>query len=324
MTQKMMFAAVALLVMAALAAPQAQAYTVVATVAMIGNVAEYIAGPEAEVITLIRSGIDPHLYNPTRSDVQQLQKADVVLYVGSLLEGQMSTVLKSLSRRNEHIHALIDVIAAKTTDGNLRRQFDNDPHVWMDVDLWSAAAEGVASALVKYDRGNSADYMARLRQYIARLERLDDYAQRVIATIPADKRVLITAHDAFAYFGRAYGMRVEGIQGISTESEAGLRRINDLIDLVVERKIGVIFMESSVNDKSARALMEGANARGHRLRIGGVLYSDAMGPAQSYEGTYVGMIDHNVTTIANALGGDVPRYGMYGRLSSRIGTAAYY
>lgn len=293
---------------------QGQGYTVVATVAMIGDVAREIARDRATVVSLVRSGVDPHLYTPTRSDVQQLQRADVVLYVGSLLEGRMSTVLDALSRRNPHIHALIDAVSAGTVDIHLRRAFMNDPHIWMDVQLWRSAAEHISRALTKYDPAGRDAYRRELHRYIEQLDRLHAYAQQAIQSIPARQRLLVTAHDAFAYFGRAYGVRVEGIQGISTESEAGVRRINGLIDLVIERDVGVIFIESSVNDRNVRSLIEGARARGHRLRIGGVLYSDAMGGEGSYEGSYIGMIDHNATTIATTLGGEAPRRGMQGRL----------
>lgn len=294
---------------------QGRPYKVVSTVAMIGDVVQNIAGRRATVVTLIRTGVDPHLYNPTRSDVQHLQAGDVVFYVGSLLEGRMSRVLDSLGKRNAHIHSLIDFVAAHTTSYDLKRQFMNDPHIWMDSGLWKIAAEGIAEALIQYDPAGKAEYMAGVQRYTERLDELHAYTERVMATVSKPKRVLVTAHDAFAYFGRAYEVRVEGIQGISTESEAGLRRINDIIDLVVAHDIGVVFVESSVNDKNVRSLLEGGRARGHRLRIGGVLYSDAMGGSGSYEGTYIGMVDHNATTIAIALGGQAPQYGMQGKMS---------
>jgi manganese/zinc/iron transport system substrate-binding protein len=144
---------------------------------------------------------------------------------------------------------------------------------------------------------------------------LGAYAKRVLASVSPERRVLISAHDAFKYFGAAYGFEVEGIQGISTESEAGLNRIGALVEFIVSRKIGAIFVESSVSDRNIRALIEGAAARGHKVAMGGELFSDAMGPEGSYEGTYLGMIDHNVTTIARALGGDAPKLGMVGKLS---------
>ena len=287
-------------------------YTVVTTVAMIGDIVGEIAQDKAEVTTLIRSGIDPHLYQPTRHDIQQLSGADVVLYVGALLEGKMSTVLDSLRRRNVHIHALVDFVAEQVPT---RQEFMHDPHIWMDVALWRTASMGIARALQQFDRANYVFYAANLRAYTAQLDALEQYIVRVMATIPPAQRILITAHDAFAYFGSAYGIRVEGIQGLSTESEAGLRRINDLINIIIDNNIRAIFVESSVNDKNVRSLIEGARARGHRVRIGGVLYSDAMGTNGTYEGTYIGMLDHNATTVAVALGGIAPGRGMQGRLA---------
>jgi len=152
-------------------------------------------------------------------------------------------------------------------------------------------------------------------RHLTELEKLGAYAQTSLATIPEGSRVLITAHDAFNYFGKAYGFEVVGIQGISTESEAGLKRISELVDLLVEREIGAVFVESSVSDRNIRALIEGAASRGHTVRIGGELFSDAMGPAGTYEGTYLGMIDHNATIITRALGGEAPEKGNWGRLS---------
>jgi len=290
-------------------------YRVVATVGMIGDVAEEIVGDAAEVVTLIRSGIDPHLYAPTRRDVQELQNADVVLYVGALLEGRMSSVLDTLAEEKRHIHSLINSVSGRVNNAQFRAQFRNDPHIWMNVNLWKLAAVGIAEALWEYDPERRALYARNLQRYTAELDALHRYTVRVIGSIPAEQRVLITAHDAFAYFGRQYGMRVEGIQGISTESEAGVQRINELVDLIVERDIGAIFVESSVNDKNIRALISRARRRRHKVMIGGVLYSDAMGERGSYEGTYIGMLDHNATTIANALGGSTPPGGMQERLT---------
>jgi len=190
-----------------------------------------------------------------------------------------------------------------------------DPHVWMDVQGWILATNVIADALAAFDPKNAAAYKRNAAAYIEKLKKLDAYARDAIGSIPADQRYLVTAHDAFNYLGRAYGIEVKGIQGISTESEAGVRDIEDLVDFLVERQIPAVFVETSVSDKNVRALIEGAKARGHDLTIGGELFSDAMGPAGTYEGTYIGMIDHNVTTISQALGGDAPASGLNGKLS---------
>jgi len=183
-----------------------------------------------------------------------------------------------------------------------------DPHVWMDVSAWAKAVPVIAETLAAYDPVNAATYHANATKYVATLEGLDRYAKEVMATIPEGQRVLVTAHDAFNYLGRAYGVAVRGIQGVSTESEAGVRDLEDLVNFIVENKIPAVFVETSVADKNVRALVEGARARGHDVVIGGSLFSDAMGQAETYEGTYIGMIDHNVTTITNALGGTAPGF----------------
>jgi manganese/zinc/iron transport system substrate-binding protein len=186
----------------------------------------------------------------------------------------------------------------------------------MDVALWNDVVRAIRDALSEHDGDGAELYAANAETYLAELERVGDYGATVLATVPEDERVLVTAHDAFRYFGRAHGFEVIGIQGISTESEAGLREIEDLVSLIVERGIGAVFVESSVSERNVRALVEGARARGHELRVGGELFSDAMGAPGSYEGTYVGMIDHNVTTITRALGGAAPALGMQDMLDA--------
>ncbi|MGE9295389.1 MAG: metal ABC transporter solute-binding protein, Zn/Mn family [Puniceicoccales bacterium] len=190
-----------------------------------------------------------------------------------------------------------------------------DPHVWMDVQGWIMATSVIADALAEFDPKNAEYYASNANRYIAELEALDAYAKKVIGSIPENQRYLVTAHDAFNYLGRAYGIEVMGIQGLSTESEAGVRDLERLVNFLVENKIPAGFVETSVSDKNVRALIEGAQAKGHQLKIGGELFSDAMGPAGTYEGTYIGMIDHNATTIARALGGDAPESGKNGKLA---------
>jgi manganese/zinc/iron transport system substrate-binding protein len=185
----------------------------------------------------------------------------------------------------------------------------------MDVSLWAQCVEVTADAFARFDPPHAAVYRENAGVYNERLEGLHAYARDAIASIPSDRRVLVTSHDAFHYLGRAYGLEVVGVQGLSTESEAGLQRVNALVDMLVERDIRAVFIESSVPRKSIEALLEGARAAGHEVEIGGELYSDAMGPAGTYEGTYVGMLDHNITTITRALGGTAPKRGWQGKLS---------
>ncbi len=278
---------------------------VVATIGMIADVVRNVAGEHAQVEGLIGEGVDPHLYKPTRADVVKLSRADIVFYNGLRLEGKMTDVLHRVAESGRPVRAVTEAILGDSDyllakdDGSAH----TDPHVWMDVQGWSKGVDVIAAALAAYDLAHAADYQDNAAAYKARLEALDRYAKAAMATIPAHQRVLVTAHDAFQYMGRAYGLEVRGIQGISTESEAGLRDLEALVDFIVERQIPAVFVESSVADKNVRALVEGARARGHEVVIGGELFSDAMGAAGTYEGTYIGMIDHNVTTIVNALGG---------------------
>lgn len=287
-------------------------FNATATVGMVADIVKEVAGDKAAVNHIIGAGVDPHVYNPTRGDVALLLKADIVFYSGLLLEGQMSDILVKVSRRRP-VYAVTELLqeAYLINDAASGHQ---DPHVWMDVSGWRNAVTVVADALVEFDPDNAHYYRNNAARYQEELKRLDDYARRVIASIPKEQRILVTAHDAFNYMSRAYDIEVMGIQGLSTESEAGLKDINRIVDELVRRRIPAVFVETSVSDKNVKALIEGAAARGHQVTIGGELFSDAMGAAGTYEGTYVGMIDHNATTITRALGGEAPENGMDGRL----------
>ncbi|MGB6222410.1 metal ABC transporter solute-binding protein, Zn/Mn family [Haloferula sp.] len=291
-------------------------YKTVATVGMIADVVRQIAGDKTEVEGLIGEGVDPHLYKPTGSDVKKLQAADIVFYNGLMLEGKMGDVLVRVASSGKPVHAVTERILESKDFVMSTEENHYDPHVWMDVAGWIKASSVIGDSLAKYDPANANYYKDRTSQYIDQLNKLDEYARVSIASIPEGKRVLVTAHDAFSYLGRAYGIEVRGIQGLSTESEAGLKDINQLVDFLVENKIPAVFVESSVSQKNIKALIEGARANGHEVKIGGELFSDAMGPTGSYEGTYIGMIDHNVTTITRALGGDAPAGGLNGKLSN--------
>jgi manganese/zinc/iron transport system substrate-binding protein len=293
----------------------AKPYKAVTTVGMVADIVRQVAGERAEVTGIIGEGVDPHLYKPTRNDVVTLSRADIVFYNGLMLEGKMGDVLVRVARRGKPVYAVTEEILKQEgyvlKDGT---QHD-DPHVWMDVQGWIRAVAVVSKRLSEFDRDNAAAYRVNAEAYVAKLKKLDAYAREAIGSIPKSQRVLVTAHDAFSYMGRAYGLDVRGIQGLSTESEAGVQDIESLIAFLVERSIPAVFVETSVADKNVRALVEGAKARGHKVTIGGELFSDAMGKPGTYEGTYIGMIDHNVTTITRALGGEVPKRGLQGRLT---------
>jgi manganese/zinc/iron transport system substrate-binding protein len=291
--------------------------TVLATIAMIGDVAKQIGGDRIRVDTLMGAGVDPHLYKATREDVARMLRADVIFYNGLVLEGKMSDAIIRVARSGKPVFAVTELlpedqlIEPEGADGLY------DPHVWMDPRAWSRAAELIADRLANQDRANAPTFRRNLAALQAKIAELDAYAERAIASIPAQQRVLVTAHDAFNYFSRRYGIEVLGIQGLSTESEAGVRRIQELVSVLVTRRIPAVFVESSVSDRNVQALVEGARARGHQVGIGGELFSDAMGEPGSYEGTYVGMIDHNVTTVVRALGGQAPEKGFQNRLGTR-------
>ena len=303
---------------AAAAAPQLafaqRPLSVVATTGMIADAAKAIGGDRVDVRALMGPGVDPHAYRQTRSDIVALARADLVLWHGLYLEAQMADFLHDLGQKR----AVVAVAEEIPTERLLAHDdYDDkfDPHVWMDPAMWSLVVETVRDALIAELPEAEAQLQANADAHLAEMAALTDYTQRILASVPQEQRVLLTAHDAFNYFGRAYDFDVIGIQGISTESEAGLNRIRELVDLLVERDIGAVFVETSVSDRNIRALIEGARARGHAVAIGGELYSDAMGEPGTYEGTVVGMIDHNTTTIARALGGEAPERGMTGRLA---------
>lgn len=289
--------------------------TVIATTGMIADIARQVAGGHARVDAIMGEGVDPHLYKPTRSDIDRIMRADLVLYNGLLLEGKMTDAFVRAASSGRKVVAVTERLDESYLLSPEQFQGHHDPHVWMDPQAWSGAVQVVRDQLAALDPAHQREYAANAEAYRSRLEELDAYARDALASVPANRRVLVTAHDAFNYFGRRYGYEVVGIQGISTESEAGVRDIERLVDLLVSRQIPAVFVETSVSERNIRALIDGAKARGHDVAIGGRLFSDAMGAEGTYEGTYLGMIDHNITAIARALGGDAPARGMLGKLA---------
>lgn len=311
------FASSTCLVLAALAmsvpAAAQEPLQVVATTGMIADAVREVGGERVEVAALMGPGVDPHGYRQTSSDIARMARADAVIWHGLYLEAQLEDFLGQLSRQRPVV-ALAEALPKDELLEHDEYAGRYDPHVWMDPVLWRGVVEAAREALSDLDPEGRSVFQANTERYLGELDRLAAYSEEVLASVPEASRVLVTAHDAFGYFGEAYGWEVLAIQGISTESEAGLQRIEALVDTLVTRDIGAIFVESSVSDRNVRALIEGARARGHVVEIGGELFSDAMGAPGTYEGTYLGMIDHNVTTIAAALGGTVPEGGMDGRL----------
>ena len=296
-------------------AQAAKKLDIVATTGMIADAVRQVGGERVNVEALMGPGVDPHLYRQTRTDIVRMTRADAVIWHGLYLEAQLDDFLTGLGKRKKVV-ALAERLDRKQLLEHEEYKGRFDPHVWMDPKLWRDVVVAARDALSDLDPAGKPVFEANAGRHLAEIDRLVGYSERVLASVPQAARVLVTAHDAFNYFGRAYGFEVLGIQGISTESEAGLKQIEALVSTLVERKVKAVFVESSVADRNVKALIEGAASRGWSVEIGGELYSDAMGESGTYEGTYIGMIDHNVSTIARALGGTVPQRGMDARLAA--------
>ncbi|MEM7505660.1 MAG: zinc ABC transporter substrate-binding protein [Pseudomonadota bacterium] len=274
----------------------------IATVGMIAEPARVIAGTCASVDTMMGPGIDPHLYQPSAGDVRSLFDADAILYAGHNLEGQLGEVLARLDGRKP----VLAVSEAAAPVENLilpEGASYPDPHLWMDAALWSRIASPIATLMATLDPDCSTEAKNAAEDYVTELMALDAWIEASIATIPQTQRVMVTAHDAFAYYGRAYGIEVIGIQGVSTESEAGIADIRQMVDLVVDRQIPAVFIESTINPRTVEAVIAAAAERGHQVTLGGELFSDAMGAEGTVEGTYIGMLHANTVAVIMALGG---------------------
>jgi len=284
---------------------------IVVSTGMLADAVRNIAGDSADVIGLMGTGIDPHLYKPTRSDIAKLNAADIVFYNGLYLEGRMIESFSRLSKSGKAVYAVGEKIDSNVLLSPKGGGEHYDPHIWMDPKIWSLVVSATTDALIEQIPEEGDAFRQNASLYLSKLVALDAYAEKVLSSVEARARVLVTAHDAFGYFGRRYDYEVLGIQGISTESEAGIRDIERIVSKLTLLKIPAVFVESTVSERNVRALIEGAASTGHEVRIGGELFSDAMGQAGTKEGTYLGMIEHNVNTIASALGGKVPDDGFH-------------
>ena len=280
-----------------------------ATTGMIGDLVQAVIGQRGTVEVLMSSGVDPHLYQPTRSDLAKVLASDVIFYNGLHLEGRMDEAFNRARQSGRSVCAVAEQLPKQLLLHEGNDPDAHDPHVWMDPQRWRRVLLGIRDRCVLLDPDGQEIYESNTNDYIKQLDALDAYALEVLRSVPEDARVLVTAHDAFGYFGKRFGFEVVGLQGISTESEASVQDVNRLVDLLVQQEIPAIFVESTVPEKGIRALIEGAKSRGHTVQVGGSLFSDAMGDAGSWSGTYLGMIDHNVTTVARALGGSAPTNG---------------
>jgi manganese/zinc/iron transport system substrate-binding protein len=273
---------------------------IVATTGMVADLVRNIGGERVEVTGLMGPGIDPHLYKASEGDVTRISNADIIFYNGLFLEAQMGRVFENIRDR------IPTVAVAEHIDRSLLltpEEFDGeyDPHVWFDVTLWMQAGVAVREALVDLDPENAEFYLENLERYLSELEELHQYVQEQALRVPLEKRVIITAHDAFNYFGRAYGFEVRGLQGISTAAEASTADVNELAAFIADRRIPAIFIETSVPTRTIEAVQAAVHSRGFDVKIGGELFSDSLGSQGTPEETYIGVVRHNIDTIVNSL-----------------------
>lgn len=273
---------------------------IVVTTGQIADVVEEVGGNHVSVEALMGPGVDPHLYKATQGDLEKLNNADMIFYNGLHLEGQMEEIFEKMSKEKT-----VTAIADGVQENDLLKDKENpdlhDPHIWFDIELWKDVTKKVTATLIKEYPEYEENFKDNQNQYLEKLSDLQQYSKEKIQEIPEKQRVLVTAHDAFNYFGKSQGFEVRGLQGLSTESEYGVKDVQNLVDFLVENKIKAIFVESSVSDKAMNAIIDGAKKKGHDVVIGGELYSDAMGAEDTKEGTYTGMYEHNINTIVDAL-----------------------
>lgn len=272
--------------------------TVITTIAQIAEPISIIGGDKVTVQSIMGPGVDPHLYTATQGDIQKMEEADIVFYSGLHLEANMVRAFEEIGK-TKPVLAIGEVIPEekllKDEEGAV------DPHIWFDIDLWKEALDAATSELKKASPDDSDYFEKNKQEYFAKLDELKEVAEAKIETLPEEKRVLVTAHDAFGYFGRMLDIEVVGLQGLSTEAEIGLSDIEETIQLLVEHQVPAVFIESSINPASINAVIEGAKKEGLDIELGGELFSDAMGDEDTKEGTYIGMYEHNVSTIHQAL-----------------------
>jgi manganese/zinc/iron transport system substrate-binding protein len=271
---------------------------VVCTTGLVADMVKRVGGEEIDVFTLMGEGIDPHLYKASPGDIDRLGNADVVFFNGLHLEGKLAEILERMGEKKPVIG-----VADRLPKDRLLADADGivDPHFWFDISLWREAVGEVAAQLSTYDPEKKEVYSANAATYQAELAALDEEVRSKIGGIPAERRVLVTAHDAFGYFARAYGLQVRSLLGISTEAEAGLKEINALVTFLCEKKIGAVFVETILSEKSMESLIDGCKARDHTVVFGGELYSDALGKAGTPVGTYAGIVRHNVERMVESL-----------------------
>ncbi len=273
---------------------------VVATTGQIADAIKEISGDHLSVSALMGPGVDPHLYKATQSDLTKLDKAEVIFYNGLHLEGQMLDIFEQMAK-DKTVLAVGEKLDEKHLLASDNEAMLHDPHIWFNIELWKQVVVAIGDTLVEEYPQYKADFETNEAAYLKELEELQTYAKDRVSEIPEDQRILVTAHDAFNYFGASQGFDVRGLQGLSTDSEYGVKDVQEMVNFLVDNNIKAIFVESSVSDKAMNAVIEGAKQQGHDIVIGGELFSDAMGAEGTKEGTYIGMYQHNIDTIVDAL-----------------------
>lgn len=277
-----------------------QPIKIVTTIGQITDAVKSIAGDKAIVQGLMGAGVDPHLYKASESDVRKLAQADIIFYNGLFLESKMEILFEKMGRNKKTV-GISNFIPKDQLLDSINYAGHYDPHVWFDITLWSLSVAQIEKTLSHFDPANKDFYISNATLYLEKLKKLNTYLHQRSQELSKDDRVLVTAHDAFRYFGKAYDFEVIGLQGLSTEAEAGTADVRKLADFITERKIRALFVESSVPERNIKAVQEAVQSRGWDVEIGGELFSDAMGTEGTIEGTYVGMLTHNIDTIVESL-----------------------
>ncbi len=276
-----------------------QKLNVVTTTSMITDLVKNIGRDAIEIQGLMGSGVDPHLYKASEGDVSKLVNADVIFYNGLHLEGKLVEIFEKM--QHSKTIAIGESLDKNILIGSDYFASNYDPHIWFDIRNWKTVTQFVIQKLKELDPKNSTVFETNGKAYLEQLTTLESKLNQTVATLPTEKRILVTAHDAFSYFGEAYDFNVVGLQGLSTATEAGVQDVQKLANFIIEKKVKAIFVESSVPKRTIEALQAAVKSKGHEVTIGGTLFSDALGNTGTSEGTYIGMFEYNVNTIINAL-----------------------
>ncbi len=273
---------------------------IVATTSIVADMAVNLCGDFADVTSLMGPGVDPHLFKASHGDVELLSKSDVIIYNGLHLEGKMSDILEKL-KSEKSVMAVSDGVPHDQIRSINSKADVHDPHIWFDITTWSKGVKHIAKQLTKKFPVQALIIQNNADEYLRQMDSVHQLCLTLVSTLPREKRILITSHDAFEYFGRSYDFTVKGLQGISTLSESGLKDVTDMVNYIIKHNIKAVFVENSVPQKALRSVIDGCKSKGHEVVVGGELFSDALGAERTPEGSYLGMIHFNIETIVNAL-----------------------